>query len=796
MHTGKYKAFLSYSHADEKWAIWLQESLEKFKIDRDLVGRHTKVGPIPQNLRPIFRDRSDLAAAPELQSALQAELDRSTCLIVICSPSAAKSRHVNDEIEWFQQSRDRPRVLPFIVDGLPGDPDLECFPAALKRRVNAHVGRGEPRTDPLAADARPEADGANAALVKLVSGMLGVQLDVLTRRRERRQTRERMVLLSALALLLILTIITGSTALLWRREVASREEVIATSLARASTLIDQSVRAAAEYGVPARVTGDILSQAGFMIEELNRLATPNRTIDAKRAEILTRAATNQGQLSQPHLQLKLSNDALGVIRLSEQRNGFDKGMTRLRAQAHLEKAEALRVLSRFNDAEASIKEGLAAVQRIKEEYSEGSILEAEDYVAEGQLLLAHSHIFQMRNDRKPALALAQASVKLGKSLAREIKNDAAWQQVARSQYIAADLIRQLNERSLDWQAQQYIEDGLKTAKEMVANDPSAFGRRRLEGELYLALGDFERWRARHAAALAAYREARDIRKILFDLDPASITARNEYGFSLIKLGEQAETLKIHDVAATELAQAKDIYDDLVLRKGDRINWMRWRWTARQGLARTYSSLGAPDKALALCDDLLRIARDNTHHPSVQQTDHANLMESYLICGNLLVKLERADEAIEKFDEAQKVAEKLPNLVENSYRFRRLTAASQEGKARVYLAQGRYNGALAAIGSASEYWKTDIERNKSDPEAEAGLAHALGLQAEIYDRFERHDRAAEHYDEAISKFRRIVRGREHHPSWPAQLRRLEARRAALQAKGGSPIATSALPHPDK
>ena len=28
----RYKAFISYSHADEKWARWLQRSLENYKV--------------------------------------------------------------------------------------------------------------------------------------------------------------------------------------------------------------------------------------------------------------------------------------------------------------------------------------------------------------------------------------------------------------------------------------------------------------------------------------------------------------------------------------------------------------------------------------------------------------------------------------------------------------------------------------------------------------------------------------------------------------------------------------------
>jgi hypothetical protein len=37
----KYRAFISYSHADTSWAKWLHCGLESFPIDKELVGRET-----------------------------------------------------------------------------------------------------------------------------------------------------------------------------------------------------------------------------------------------------------------------------------------------------------------------------------------------------------------------------------------------------------------------------------------------------------------------------------------------------------------------------------------------------------------------------------------------------------------------------------------------------------------------------------------------------------------------------------------------------------------------------------
>jgi hypothetical protein len=73
----KYRAFLSYSHRDMAWAKWLHAALEGYRIDKDLVGRETPAGPVPQTLRPIFRDREDFSAGHSLTAQTLAALEAS-----------------------------------------------------------------------------------------------------------------------------------------------------------------------------------------------------------------------------------------------------------------------------------------------------------------------------------------------------------------------------------------------------------------------------------------------------------------------------------------------------------------------------------------------------------------------------------------------------------------------------------------------------------------------------------------------------------------------------------------------
>lgn len=47
----KYRAFISYSHADQDWAKWLHRAVESFPIGKDLAGRFTERGEIYWTLR-------------------------------------------------------------------------------------------------------------------------------------------------------------------------------------------------------------------------------------------------------------------------------------------------------------------------------------------------------------------------------------------------------------------------------------------------------------------------------------------------------------------------------------------------------------------------------------------------------------------------------------------------------------------------------------------------------------------------------------------------------------------------
>ena len=182
----KYWAYLSYSHKDARVSQRLHRALERFPIPQAL--RKQFPGSLEEtHLRPVFRDRDDLHSASNLGKALEEALDASSALIVLCSPDAARSRWVNEEIRHFVQTDRRDRIFALIIDGIPGSGDEhECFPEALRLQSGLDI-------EPLAADARRGKDGWHDAILKICAGVLNVSYDTLKRRAHRAQQRRLML---------------------------------------------------------------------------------------------------------------------------------------------------------------------------------------------------------------------------------------------------------------------------------------------------------------------------------------------------------------------------------------------------------------------------------------------------------------------------------------------------------------------------------------------------------------------------------------------------------------------------
>ncbi len=203
----KYLAFISYSHKDMKFARWLHKKIENYKIPKSL---REKYPNLPKTLaRTIFRDEEELPTAGSLPFNLEKNLQLSQKLIVICSPNAAgvdkkegEKNWIDEEIKYFKTYHENgnKKILPIMISGIPHASELavynskeECFPKALRYKVDKNGNITNEKEEVLAADARVkwyEFIKKRKALIKVIAGVLGVDFADLWERDKREQRKK------------------------------------------------------------------------------------------------------------------------------------------------------------------------------------------------------------------------------------------------------------------------------------------------------------------------------------------------------------------------------------------------------------------------------------------------------------------------------------------------------------------------------------------------------------------------------------------------------------------------------
>ena len=176
----KYFAFISYSHADEKWGNWIYRSILRYRFPVAIRKRHGAA--IPRRIDPLFLDCDKLKVG-HVWGNIASELEQSKYLIVLCSPNSAKPNAagefwVNREVEYFAGLKGRVnRIIPVIIEGTPE----QSFCPALKNLGDLQWQD--------AAKVRPR----RRLLCNVVAGLLGLAPDELWRSESRRIRRRRII---------------------------------------------------------------------------------------------------------------------------------------------------------------------------------------------------------------------------------------------------------------------------------------------------------------------------------------------------------------------------------------------------------------------------------------------------------------------------------------------------------------------------------------------------------------------------------------------------------------------------
>ena len=205
MENYKYYAFVSYRSSDEKWAKWLQDKIEAYRLPTTVQKMNSA---LPKSkLRPCFRYHTDIQPN-ELKTELRNKLEQSKYLLVICTPRSAQSPWVGNEIDTFVELGRRDRIIPVIVEGRPysGDPATECFNPSLIKHF-PHSDNIEEDREILGVNIHEEGRGSawmkrERAVIQIVSRMLDVNYDQLWNR-QRRRIISRVILTTILSVLFV-----------------------------------------------------------------------------------------------------------------------------------------------------------------------------------------------------------------------------------------------------------------------------------------------------------------------------------------------------------------------------------------------------------------------------------------------------------------------------------------------------------------------------------------------------------------------------------------------------------------
>ena len=180
-----YKAFISYRHLPLEMSVAkkMHRRIERYVIPKELRKNGAK------KLGYVFRDQDELPISSSLSSNIQAALDRSEYLIVICTPETRKSAWVLREITYFLETHDRDHVLAVLADGTPET----AFPEPLTT-VFSEEGDPLQRVEPLAANIVASSAAGRSRLfatesLRILAALIGCSYDSLYKREQRYKMR-------------------------------------------------------------------------------------------------------------------------------------------------------------------------------------------------------------------------------------------------------------------------------------------------------------------------------------------------------------------------------------------------------------------------------------------------------------------------------------------------------------------------------------------------------------------------------------------------------------------------------
>jgi tetratricopeptide (TPR) repeat protein len=642
---------------------WLHKALESYRIDRALTGTRTATGEVPRTLRPIFRDRDDFSAGHSLTEQTIAALEASQFLVVICSPNAAASPYVNEEVRRFKALGRANRILPIIIDGEPGGIGNECFPQALRVKFDAAGLPSEGLEEPVAADARPAGDGRRIAFLKIVAGLLGVELDEIVQREEKaRKRRIRTLTTVALTFLFLVIGATASSVVAYKKLVES-EERLNQAIEIAYGFVSEATALSDRFGVPTEVALNLLRRADGALTELLSQGANSEALRFRRALMLDSFSENYERLGQTTealqrarasneilLQLANSNGStpewkVSLLR-SIVRNGVLLASRRERSEALNAYREGLRYAQTFLSADPENTAIAAVAVRMHINIgdvllSNGGIIEAEKSYIDGLKL-----IIRLAGGGEDIRDLAAATTK--------------------NPYLAY-----ISNEAVDhWTT---LQNG--------------------QGRFDQAL--------KYRLAILAYTEEAAAK------DQQSASAQWNLLNANLKVGESYLDTGAVEQSEAAYRRALVIGQQLAAADPKNIIWRRLIALAADGVGRALLARGNAADALAVFQLNLKEGR-----PFIE-ADESNLIWRGLLAvghervGDSFLELGQLDHALTEFESARRVSEQLIQRERQSADLRVRIATSYYKIGEALLAKGQFESAAESFDTSVSIWRDQI-----------------------------------------------------------------------------------------
>ena len=280
----KYFAFISYSHKDKDAAKKLQNFIQGYKIPAKLEDRPD----LPKRIGRVFRDEDELAG-DELTPQIEEALRQSRYLIVVCSPNSAKSKYVNEEIEYFKSLGGETKILPYIIAGkatTDEDPDCCYAPALRENQEKYQIVGGD-----------AQENGAEAASVKLIAGMLRLEFNMLYDRFRKAEKRKRKIVITVSAAFVLLATIVALVIWNQNRVILDKNNELNKAykdLQNEKDKVESEKKAKDEAYEELFATKDTLAIKNLALESTNReLNLKNLSLQESKSIILAENAMNK-----------------------------------------------------------------------------------------------------------------------------------------------------------------------------------------------------------------------------------------------------------------------------------------------------------------------------------------------------------------------------------------------------------------------------------------------------------------------------------------------------------------------